>query len=114
MPAIEQLLGTDDSAVRGYRDNSASGAIGAVWRNTLYVPLRNDLPIRITPRIGLDNGWVKSGYGAAGQRLSGASVGLNLRWKGLQLDLDYQRHLTIPKGFSQEPDVWLARLSVQI
>lgn len=41
-------------------------------------------------------------------------MGLNLRWKDLQLDLDYQRHLTIPKGFSQESHVWLARLSVQI
>ena len=114
LPAIEQLLGTDDSAVRGYRENSASGAIGAIWRNTFYLPLNNDLPISITPRLGLDNGWVKPQHGAAGQRLSGASVGINLRWRHLQLDLDYQHNLTIPKGFSQEPDVWLARLSVQI
>ena len=35
LPAIEQLLGTDDSAVRGYRVSSASGASGAIWRNTL-------------------------------------------------------------------------------
>ena len=114
LPAIEQLLGTDDSAVRGYRENSTSGAIGAVWRNTFYLPLRNDLPLSITPRIGLDNGWVKSEHGAAGKRLSGASVGFNVRWRHLQLDLDYQCNLNIPKGFSQEPHVWLARLSVQI
>ena len=43
LPAIEHLLGTDDSAVRGYRENSAAGAIGAVWRNTLYLPLHTRL-----------------------------------------------------------------------
>ena len=114
LPAIEQLLGTDDSAVRGYRESSVSGAIGAVWRNTLYLPLSHDLPFRITPRLGLDSGWIKPEYGAPGRRLSGASVGLNLSWSYLQLDLDYQRNLHIPKGFGQEPQFWLARLSVQI
>ncbi|NIL18480.1 ShlB/FhaC/HecB family hemolysin secretion/activation protein [Pseudomonas sp. AN3A02] len=114
LPAIEQLLVTDDSAVRGYRDNSASGAIGAVWRNTLRLPLNNDLPFKITPRLGLDNGWVKREYGARSQRLSGASAGLNLSWKNVQLDLDYQRNLNTPAGFAQEPEVWLTRLSLQI
>ncbi|WP_236372167.1 ShlB/FhaC/HecB family hemolysin secretion/activation protein [Pseudomonas salomonii] len=114
LPAIEQLLGTDDSAVRGYRENSASGAIGAVWRNTLRLPLNSDLPVKITPRLGLDNGWVKREHGAPGQRLSGASAGLNLSWKNVQLDIDYQRNLHTPTGFGQEPQVWLARLSLQI
>jgi len=114
LPAIEQLLVTDDSAVRGYRENSASGAIGAVWRNTLRLPLNSDLPFKITPRLGLDNGWVKREYGARSQRLSGASAGLNLSWKNVQLDLDYQRNLNTPAGFAQEPEVWLTRLSLQI
>lgn len=114
LPAIEQLLVTDDSAVRGYRENNASGAIGAVWRNTLRLPLNSDLPFKITPRLGLDNGWVKREYGARSQRLSGASAGLNLSWKNVQLDLDYQRNLNTPAGFAQEPEVWLTRLSLQI
>jgi hemolysin activation/secretion protein len=114
LPAIEQLLGTDDSAVRGYRENIASGAIGAVWRNTLRLPLTSDLPVTITPRLGLDNGWIKREHGAQSQRLSGASAGLNLSWKNVQLDLDYQRNLNTPTGFGQEREVWLTRLSVQI
>nr|WP_231984769.1 ShlB/FhaC/HecB family hemolysin secretion/activation protein [Pseudomonas libanensis] len=114
LPAIEQLLVTDDSAVRGYRDNSSSGAIGAVWRNTLRLPLNSDLPVKITPRLGLDNGWVKREHGAQSQRLSGASAGLNLSWKNVQLDFDYQRNLNTPTGFHQEPEVWLTRLSLQI
>ena len=114
LPAIEQLLGTDDSAVRGYRENITSGAIGAVWRNTLRLPLTSDLPVKITPRLGLDNGWIKREHGAQSQRLSGASAGLNLSWKNVQLDLDYQRNLNTPAGFGQEPEVWLTRLSVQI
>ena len=110
----DDLLITDDSAVRGYRENSSSGAIGAVWRNTLRLPLNTDLPVKLTPRLGLDNGWVKHEHGARSQRLSGASAGLNLSWKNVQLDFDYQRNLNTPTGFRQEPEVWLTRLSVQI
>ncbi|PWB35644.1 ShlB family hemolysin secretion/activation protein [Pseudomonas sp. SDI] len=114
LPAIEQLLGTDDSAVRGYRLNSASGASGAVWRNTLRLPVRSDVPVQITPRLGLDHGWVKADHGVPGQRLSAASVGLNLSWKAVHVDLDYQRSLHTPEHFAREPEVWLLRLGVQL
>ncbi|WP_085700447.1 ShlB/FhaC/HecB family hemolysin secretion/activation protein [Pseudomonas sp. B26(2017)] len=114
LPAIEQLLGTDDSAVRGYRVNSASGASGAIWRNTLRLPLRTDLPVQLTPRVGLDHGWIKADHGTSGQRLSGASVGLNLGWKNLQVDVDYQRSLQTPTGLHREPETWLMRVGLQI
>ncbi|KAE9648871.1 ShlB/FhaC/HecB family hemolysin secretion/activation protein [Pseudomonas sp. PB103] len=114
LPAIEQLLGTDDSAVRGYRVSSASGASGAIWRNTLRLPLRSEWPVQITPRVGLDNGWIKADHGAQGQRLSGANVGLNLGWKNLQVDVDYQRALNTPNGLQHEPETWLMRVGVQI
>ncbi|QWA30348.1 ShlB/FhaC/HecB family hemolysin secretion/activation protein [Pseudomonas sp. RC3H12] len=114
LPAIEQLLGTDDSAVRGYRISSLSGASGAVWRNTLRLPLRAQGPLSVTPRLGLDHGWIKADHGAASQRLSGASLGVNLGWKALQLDLDYQRSLNTPRGYQREPEVWLFRAAVQI
>ena len=114
LPAIEQLLGTDDSAVRGYRVSSASGASGAIWRNTLRLPLRNDWPLQITPRVALDNGWLKADHGAQSQRLSGASVGLNLGWKNLQVDVDYQRALNTPNGLQHEPEIWLMRVGLQI
>ncbi|MCP1489177.1 hemolysin activation/secretion protein [Pseudomonas fluorescens] len=114
LPAIEQLLGTDDSAVRGYRVSSASGASGTIWRNTLRLPLRSEWPIQITPRMGLDNGWIKADHGAHGQRLSGASLGLNLGWKNLQVDVDYQRALNTPDGLQHEPQTWLMRVGVQI
>lgn len=114
LPAIEQLLGTDDSAVRGYRVSSASGASGAIWRNTLRLPLRSDWPVQITPRVALDNGWLKADHGAPGQRLSGASVGLNLGWKNLQVDVDYQRALNTPNGLQHEPETWLMRVGLQI
>jgi hemolysin activation/secretion protein len=114
LPAIEQLLGTDDSAVRGYRVNSASGASGAIWRNTLRLPLRNDLALQITPRLGLDNGWIKADHGAQGQRLSGASAGVNLGWKNLQVDVDYQHSLNTPRGLQHEPETWLMRVGLQL
>lgn len=114
LPAIEQLLGTDDSAVRGYRVNSASAASGAIWRNTLRLPLRNDWPVQITPRVVLDNGWLQADHGAQSQRLSGASVGLNLGWKNLQVDVDYQRALNTPNGLQHEPETWLMRVGLQI
>lgn len=114
LPAIEQLLGTDDSAVRGYRVSSISGASGAVWRNTLRLGQRPAGPLSITPRLGLDHGWIKADHGAPMQHLSAASLGVNLGWKGLQLDFDYQRSLSTPSGNHREPDVWLFRAGLQI
>ncbi|MHC8318567.1 ShlB/FhaC/HecB family hemolysin secretion/activation protein [Pseudomonas sp. LB3P31] len=114
LPAIEQLLGTDDSAVRGYRVNSASGASGAVWRNTLRLPLSADQPLRITPRMSLDSGWIKPDREAPSQRLNGAGLGLNLAWKNLQVDVDYQRSLNTPDGFKAEPATWLMRVGLQL
>ncbi|MCX2900009.1 ShlB/FhaC/HecB family hemolysin secretion/activation protein [Pseudomonas mandelii] len=114
LPAIEQLLGTDDSAVRGYRLNSTSGATGAVWRNTLRLPLSTDQPLRITPRLSLDSGWIKPDRDAPSQRLNGAGLGVNFAWKNLQVDVDYQRSLNTPDGFRTEPAVWLMRVGLQI
>nr|WP_246226538.1 ShlB/FhaC/HecB family hemolysin secretion/activation protein [Pseudomonas atagonensis] len=114
LPAIEQLLGTDDSAVRGYRVSSVSGASGAIWRNTLRLPLRSEWPVQITPRVGLDHGWLKADNRTQSQRLSGASIGLNLGWKNLQVDVDYQRALNTPTGLPHEPETWLMRVGVQI
>lgn len=114
LPAIEQLLVTDDSAVRGFRINGASGASGAVWRNTLRLPLRSDLPVQITPRLGLDSGVVQADRGAPSQRLSGGSVGVNLSWKSLQVDLDYQRSFSLPSQFKHEPPTWLMRVGLQL
>ncbi|MDQ0121665.1 hemolysin activation/secretion protein [Pseudomonas lini] len=114
LPAIEQLLATDDSAVRGFRINSASGASGAVWRNTLRLPLHTDLPVQITPRLGLDSGVVQADRGAPSQRLSGGSAGVNLSWKSLQVDLDYQRSFSLPSHFKHEPPTWLVRVGLQI
>jgi hemolysin activation/secretion protein len=66
------------------------------------------------PRVGLDNGWLKADHGAQSQRLSGASVGLNLGWKNLQVDVDYQRALNTPNGLQHEPETWLMRVGLQI
>ncbi|WP_230388235.1 ShlB/FhaC/HecB family hemolysin secretion/activation protein [Pseudomonas putida] len=114
LPAIEQLLATDDSAVRGYRVSSISGASGVIWRNTLRLPLPPQRSLSITPRLGLDHGWVKADQGAPALRLSGASVGLSLGIRSLQFDLDYQRSLNAPKGYDQETGTWLLRAGLQI
>ena len=78
------------------------------------MPVRSNQAVTLTARLWLDHGWVKPEHGVPGLYLSGASVGLNLSWHRLQLDLDYQHALNLAKGFSHEPPVWLARLSVQI
>ncbi|WPC04752.1 ShlB/FhaC/HecB family hemolysin secretion/activation protein [Pseudomonas benzenivorans] len=114
LPAIEQVLASDDSAVRGFRRNAASGASAAIWRNTLRLPQPLEHGLLLTPRLGLDGGWVKADHGSAAQRLAGASTGLSLNWRALQLDLDYQRSLHSPRTFIHEPEIWLMRLSLSL
>lgn len=114
LPAIEQVLASDDSAVRGVRRNSVSGASAAVWRNTLRLPYQLEHDLLLTPRLGLDSGWVKADHGSAPQRLAGASAGMSLNWRDLQLDLDYQRSLYLPESSTHEPEIWLMRLSLSL
>lgn len=80
----------------------------------MRLPLRSGLPPQITPRLGLDNGWIKADHGAQGQRLSGASAGVNLSWKNLQVDVDYQRNLNTPSGLQHEPETWLMRVGLAL
>lgn len=112
LPAIEQVLLTDDSAVRGFQRNSLSGASAAIWRNTVGLPVQTEQPIRVLPHIGMDLGWVKYDHGVPPQSLSGASLGVDLGWRTLQVGLDYQHSLHTPKYFLAESDLWLMRMTL--
>ncbi|SPO68378.1 ShlB/FhaC/HecB family hemolysin secretion/activation protein [Pseudomonas sp. JV241A] len=95
LPAVEQFLLSDNSAVRGFRQQVAAGATGAVWRNTLSQPLALDLPagLVIRPQLGMDLGWSKFDHGRTAQQLAGAHAGLELSLPDSLLKLDYQRAL---------------------
>lgn len=54
LPAIEQLLLSDDAAVRGWRRDTVAGASGVVWRNTFSQPLPFSRALEIRPHLGLD------------------------------------------------------------
>ncbi|MFK5736157.1 ShlB/FhaC/HecB family hemolysin secretion/activation protein [Pseudomonas urmiensis] len=95
LPAVEQFQLSDDSAVRGFRQHTASGASAAVWRNTLSQPL--DLAwthsVQVRPTVGLDLGWTRFARASASQRLAGAAAGVELSLPQSRLRLDYQRAL---------------------
>lgn len=111
LPAVEQQLLGDNSAVRGFRQLQISGASGAVWRNTLSQPLPLDLPkgLALRPHAGVDLGWSKFDHGRAPQRLAGVNLGLELSLPESRLKLDYQRALhasAVPRQ-DLEPGYWL-------
>jgi hemolysin activation/secretion protein len=114
LPSLEQMLLTDDYAVRGFRQDLVQAANGAVWRNTLSLPRRLGTQWTLSPRVGLDVGWSKQVTGAEGQRLAGANIGVGLSTRDWQLDLDYQRRLYGPPPSSHEPGFWRLELSLQI
>ncbi|VVN64939.1 ShlB/FhaC/HecB family hemolysin secretion/activation protein [Pseudomonas fluorescens] len=114
LPSLEQMLLTDDYAVRGFRLGSLSAAKGAVWRNTLSLPRTFSPQLRITPRVGLDSGWGKYTQGARSQRLAGASVGLGFSGKNFQVDVDYQRRLYSSRPLNPEPGFWLMEVNLWI
>lgn len=98
LPAIEQMLLTEDQAVRGFRQQLLSGASGAVWRNTFSHALGLPMPVEIRPHLGLDLGWGRySELRAPGHRtphrLAGAALGVELSRPDTRLRLDYQRPL---------------------
>ncbi|MEN8638591.1 ShlB/FhaC/HecB family hemolysin secretion/activation protein [Pseudomonas sichuanensis] len=95
LPAIEQLLLSDNNSVRGVRQRTVSGASGAVWRNTLSYPfeLLSSPAVQLRPYLGLDLGWTRFDHGSPSQRLAGGTLGLELSLPGNRIRLDYQRAL---------------------
>lgn len=114
LPSLEQMLLTDDYAVRGFRQDLVQAANGAVWRNTLSLPRHLGAQWTLSPRLGLDIGWSRLVAGAESQRLAGANIGVGLSSRDWQLDLDYQRRLFGPTPSSREPGFWRLELSLRM
>lgn len=112
--ALEHIAIGDASAVRGFRDSGVSDSSGAVWRNTLSLPLNTALPLEIRPFLGLDAGWSRFDHGAPSQRLLGLSTGLELSRPDARLRLDYQRalHNDNTPRHALEPGHWRAQLTL--
>lgn len=118
LPAVEQLLVSDDSTVRGFRLRTYSGASGAAWRNTFSQPLpaNGARPLQIRPYLGLDLGWARAATGKPSQRLAGAAAGFELSLPGTRLRLDYQRALyasDLPRS-GLEPGFWVLECTLSI
>jgi hemolysin activation/secretion protein len=118
LPAVEQLLLSDDSAVRGFRQHTYSGANAAVWRNTLSqpLPLNWTHPLQIRPYLGLDRGWVRLDRNQPAQRLAGMAAGIELALPYNRLRLDYQRalHASNRPRQSLEPGFWVLEWALSL
>ncbi|MGJ7551709.1 ShlB/FhaC/HecB family hemolysin secretion/activation protein [Pseudomonas alloputida] len=118
LPAVEQLLVSDDSTVRGFRLQTYSGASGAAWRNTVSqsLPANWAHPLQIRPYFGLDAGWTRPATGKPSQRLAGAAAGIELSLPNARLRLDYQRALyasDLPRS-RREPGFWVLECTLSI
>lgn len=111
LPAVEQQQLSDNTGVRGFRQQVVAGASGAIWRNTLSQPLPLDLPrnLVVRPQLGVDLGWSKFDHGRAAQRLVGAHAGFELSLPNSRLSLDYQRalHASAVQRQHLEAGYWL-------
>jgi len=116
LPAIEQLLLSDDAMVRGWRQDTVAGASGAVWRNTLSQPLPLGLRVEVRPHLGLDLGWTRFAPNSPSQRIAGAALGLELGQPGNRLRLDYQRALYTSERnrHSLEPGIWVLEWALSL
>ncbi|MCX2687881.1 ShlB/FhaC/HecB family hemolysin secretion/activation protein [Pseudomonas sp. DCB_AW] len=118
LPAVEQLLASDDSAVRGFRLRTYSGASSAVWRNTFSYPLTPAWagPAQLRPYAGLDQGWTRLARDSPVQRLAGAAAGIELSLPDSRVRLDYQRALytsDLPRALL-EPGFWVLEWNLSI
>ncbi|WP_409295265.1 ShlB/FhaC/HecB family hemolysin secretion/activation protein [Pseudomonas sp. KCJK8670] len=118
LPAVEQRLLSDDSAVRGFRQATHAGANAALWRNTLSQVLPMDWtgPVQVRPYLGLDLGWVQLAGDSPRHRLAGAAVGMELSLPSSRLRLDYQHALyasDLPRS-GLERGFWVLEWSLNI
>ncbi|BBH44591.1 ShlB/FhaC/HecB family hemolysin secretion/activation protein [Pseudomonas sp. KU43P] len=118
LPAVEQLLLSDDSGVRGFRQHTYTGASAAVWRNTFShsLPLPWTHPVQIRPYLGLDRGWLRQDRSQASQHLTGMAAGIELTLPYNRLRLDYQRALQASNRTRQplEPGFWVLEWTLSI
>lgn len=118
LPAVEQFLLNDDSAVRGFRRATFAGANAALWRNTFSQALPMDWtgPVQVRPYLGLDLGWVQLAHDAPSHRLAGAAAGVELSVPNCRLRLDYQHALyasNLPRS-RREQGFWVLEWSLNI
>ncbi|WP_176514738.1 ShlB/FhaC/HecB family hemolysin secretion/activation protein [Pseudomonas faucium] len=118
LPAVEQLLISDDSAVRGFRQHTYSGASAGVWRNTFSQPLPPAWthPLQVRPYLGVDRGWVRLNRNLPAQRLTGMAAGIELSFPHNRLRLDYQRAVQASNRPRQslEPGFWVLEWALSI
>ncbi|MFJ4347000.1 ShlB/FhaC/HecB family hemolysin secretion/activation protein [Pseudomonas sp. NPDC089401] len=107
LPAVEQLLLSDDSNVRGFRQGNYSGASAGAWRNTVSQALATGGPVQIRPYMGLDLGWVRPAQGQPAQRLAGAAAGVEVNVAHNRVRLDYQRALYASDSPHLESGFWV-------
>ncbi|MFF5864819.1 ShlB/FhaC/HecB family hemolysin secretion/activation protein [Pseudomonas sp. NPDC012596] len=118
LPAVEQLLASDDSAVRGFRQRTYAGASAAVWRNTFSqaLPMAWAAPVQVRPYLGVDLGGARVAQGKPGQRLAGAAAGVELSLPHGRFRLDYQRALYTNDLHRSglEPGFWVLECALNI
>lgn len=113
LPPLEQLLLTDEYAVRGLRDLSLSGSSAASWRNTLSLKIAAGQGWTLQPHGGIDLGWrrreayqrASTNSIARARHLAGASLGLSLSDSRTRLSLAYQQPLYLEQA-PRPPGYW--------
>lgn len=121
LPAAEQLLLTDEYAVRGLRDLSLSASSAASLRNTLSLKYPLTAGWALEPWAGLDFGWRRledqseplPGSREPARHLAGSSLGLALTHSDLRLSLDYQHALYLHRS-PTPPGYWRLELSLKL
>lgn len=107
----EQMLIGGIYSVRGFADTSLSGDRGYYWRNEVSLPGSVAIAAHtVSGKIfaGLDTGRVWSLAGQPAGRLTGATLGVQARWRGLILDLFHTAAISLPAGLKREaPQTWL-------
>lgn len=117
----EQLLLTDEYAVRGLRDLSLAASSAASVRNTLSVRYPIGGGWALEPWAGVDVGWRRldalsgplPGTTKAARHLAGSSLGIALTRPDLRLSLDYQHALYLHHN-ATPPGYWRLELTLKL
>ncbi len=104
-------------SVRGYRNSSIAGDTGFYVRNDLSMPKTLSFKsqnFRIKPSMAFDFGEIKDRYDTKGGFVSGMSMGLNLGFSALTLDIALSKPLSMPKTMRDEGLLLFAKLNINL